>query len=483
MWFLTVRDQGMVNMLNRRKPKHSKAVRQAKRMKKYTVGGSNVLVYVGLATVLMVAVAMVGVAGFGVAASWLRDYIVDAGPAVPPERKVYRSVSYRAFKSKYEFRYPLLFDSQMDAVARSEARELLEGKSKNKAWMKDQGRSQRQENTGLAVETAIRLGGTSGLFTAYVPPLLNATSADGRAYELTLEEDTLADGGGDGAKYLSGSGSGYLEGAGWTFLRPVPPPHVESFLSLAANHSGQHFQVSPCFVSDLLWGERMWFVQRPGAGKAVGAGYNPDLPFRHWLGHESVGLVGDERPIEILQRAGEALYVPQGLSYAFVSVGGDSGALTHRRTHTADGGEGGAAARFYAELVALQAAVAGKHWDEAVEGAERALQLAPGNYEALLLRGDAVRGRGEARRALATYREAVSKNSLSPRAFERQLDVYLDAGDYEGAGRVLENAVESAVDSPRLQSQRVSVEKGKRDTLKSRAKRARRHQPWYKRLF
>ena len=473
----------MVNMLNKRKPKHSKAVRQAKRMKKYTVGGSNVLVYVGLATVLMVAVAMVGVAGFGMVASWLRDYIVDAGPAVPPERKVYRSVSYTAFKSKYEFRYPLLFESQMDEVARSEARELLEskGKSKIKVWTKnqDRSRSQRQENSGLAVETAIKLGGTSGFSSSYVPPLLNATSADGRAYELTLEEDSLGGGGGEGAKYLSGS----LEGEEWTFLRPVPPPHLDSFLSLAANHSGQHFQVSPCFVSDLLWGERLWFVQRPGVSKAVGAGYNPDMPIRYWLEHESINLVGDERPIEILQRAGEALYVPQGLSHAFVSVGGDSGAVTHRRTRPAEGGEGGAASRFYAELVALEAAVAGQRWDEAVEGATRALQLAPGNYEALLLRGDAVRGRGEARRALATYREAALKNTRSPRALERQIDVYLGAGDYEGAGRVLENAVEAAVDSPRLRSQRVSVEKGKRDTLKSRSKRARRHQPWYKRLF
>jgi len=418
--------------------------------------GKTLLLYVSLASVMMLCIAGSGVWGISKAGEWILDSMMSRPESVPEDRRMYRSVSYNAFKHKYELRYPLLFDSQVLGHDAKEARRQLQ-----RDWS-----SKQCCTNGKAEERTVK----SARLASYVPPLLNVSVTMG----LLEEEDPEYPGGADDALSASLTTTRAAKvplvntDAGGAAQLERPVPDASTVLSLAADEAGSHFRISPCLVSDLLWGERVWFVRRPG--RALRGGFNPDEPLSAWVDKEAAELQRQAMPIVIRQHAGEALYIPQGLSYAFISVG-SSGALTHTRRAAMNASEvGGFVSKFYWEYSQAMGAMDGRRWNEVVEAADRALEFAPGQYETLLLRGDALVELGERRRAIATYREALSKNPRNPRAYERVLDVQVTALDHVGAKRLVESAREAGTWSDEMGRLEAAAQKTQRLVERTRGK-------------
>jgi len=113
---------------------------------------------------------------------------------------------------------------------------------------------------------------------------------------------------------------------------------VTRFEDSSSKPASEPFKVSECLVSVLIWGVREWHVYAPGHLPLEG--YDPRKLHDEWVRGVLPSLKSKRRPIVVLQEPGEAVYVPQGYHYAWVSESGSSGAVEHRRGHTRSGGVG-----------------------------------------------------------------------------------------------------------------------------------------------
>jgi len=194
-------------------------------------------------------------------------------------------------------------------------------------------------------------------------------------------------------------------------------PDADIKVSLASNFSGSPFQHSSCLLVDLMWGQRVWYIFRPSKGPGIG--FNPQQPFSKWL-KEVWGPMtrkdrSKEKAIIVSQRAGEVLYIPQGLYYAFLSVG-SSGALVHHRRQIEE--KGGAASLFYFHLNQGENAFRQKNYTKALNCSINALKYAHNSAQAHLLRARSLVGIGRIRSAVEAFEESVAVNALSPVVYE-----------------------------------------------------------------
>ena len=100
--------------------------------------------------------------------------------------------------------------------------------------------------------------------------------------------------------------------------RPVEAPKMWNMISLGEHGAGLPFHDHGDSWLGLVHGLKHWFMYAPGT--------SPNMPIdavtgvKHWA-RTVLPTLGDRKPIQCTQRAGEILYVPQGWIHATLNVG------------------------------------------------------------------------------------------------------------------------------------------------------------------
>lgn len=179
------------------------------------------------------------------------------------------------------------------------------------------------------------------------------------------------------------------------------------FLSLGRNGSGMSFHYHGESWSDLIYGKKVWFLYK--ASELPPMGFDPAETMSTWIERVYPRLLQKHMPLEIIQEAGQVVYIPEGWYHSTMTFSQESIAVMQRSVAT----EFGSRAYFLKEALKMEAAF---DYNAAITSITLGLQA---ESDPLLHHklGELQEKVGNLNAAEKAYKEAISKNKKNPQFY------------------------------------------------------------------
>ena len=221
----------------------------------------------------------------------------------------------------------------------------------------------------------------------------------------------------------------------------------EYVFSIGKAKSGLAFHQHTQSYNELIHGEKRWYLYAPGA--IPKEGFSPWETHIEWLDVVSPSLAQKDRPLEVTQRPGEVLYIPEGWYHATVSLSDLTVAITQQTNHASEDG-------FYDYTMIGTEAMKERRYEKALNYFSRALSLC---YDANILRkiGEAYEKLGNFVQAQRLFLMSIERNYRHPASYIDLIGILIDNKDSRRAEEILELADRHGVILPTLEKYRVGL--------------------------
>lgn len=229
--------------------------------------------------------------------------------------------------------------------------------------------------------------------------------------------------------------------------------------SIGKNGSGLAFHQTTQRYNELIFGEKIWYLFSPS--KLPITGFNPWETQLEWVNWVLPTLSQEDRPLEVIQGAGEVLYIPDGWYSANIVISNLAVSIEQQSLHVIRNDTA-----YYHTILGSTEMDDKINYIAALENFKVALQLTV-DASTLLKVAETYRKLDDFVRAEKFYVHCIQRNKRHPTAYVGLLDMLLAQHRHDEAVSYLSLAVVNSAKSPELVRLRLRAQRDNHTQLKS----------------
>jgi Cupin-like domain/Tetratricopeptide repeat len=191
--------------------------------------------------------------------------------------------------------------------------------------------------------------------------------------------------------------------------------------------SGSSFHYHDASWNELLYGKKQWFLYPPSKFPKVG--FSPTANLNEWLASTFAGMTdATDSPVEVIQEAGQVLYIPEGYYHATRTLSDYSISVSGRARNTNIG-------TFYHYVAEGVTRMHSKDYANAIKLFRMGIAVDQNQFALYLLLAVCLETNGEVKEAEGAYKQAIGQNRGHPFAYAGLINLLLNYASDEKRSR------------------------------------------------